>query len=250
MQGDLLMPVWEGQAKALLLEPDDVHIWRADLHRIDQEKEMDFALPERELLAAADLKRIIDRKRYIASRYMLRSLLGRYTGRNPAELEFTTNSYNKPFLKDSELQFNLTHSGNIIIIVIGYIKELGIDVEHIEPTIQIFPVIKKVFSPIEILELMANKQAQLLREFYVSWTKKEAYVKAKGKGLSIPLKSFAVASGRDATLRYSRLYAHDRDTFVFTTFIPAKDFVATAAVSSSYPVFSFYEMVLPSFCLS
>lgn len=247
MQRNPRMPVWKRWANVHLPGPNDIHIWRVDLHRIDFEGKMDFQLPEIELLAAGNRQLEADCKRYIASRYVLRSLLGRYTGRNPGELEFTTNSYNKPFLKDSKLQFNLTHSDNIIIIAIGYADELGVDVEHIKPAAQLLQIMKRIFSPVEVHELMKNDQQQLLKAFYTGWTKKEAYVKAKGKGLSIPLKSFAIGSGNEAAIIYSRLYEHDRDTFVFRTFTPEKDFVATVAVASRCSLFAFYEMVLPLF---
>ena len=135
------------------------------------------------------------RQQYLMSRVMVRTTLSRYANVPPVDWEFRSNYYGRPFISKPiscrDLEFNLSHtSGLIACIVARGARYIGVDVEDIERTIDPKTLADFAFAPKEIEALKAavcNKQRAL---FFSYWTLKEAYIKAKGLGLSIPLDSF------------------------------------------------------------
>jgi 4'-phosphopantetheinyl transferase len=124
----------------------------------------------------------------------------------PASLRFSYNEFGKPRLANpvavSSLSFSLSHSGDLIRIAIAIDRELGIDVELVDESVPIDSLVRRFFSVGEIAALQALPESRRRAGFFSCWTRKEAYVKARGKGLSLPLDSFdvTVASGKTATL--------------------------------------------------
>jgi 4'-phosphopantetheinyl transferase len=119
---------------------------------------------------------------------LIRSIIIRKLGLKNGEIEFYTNDYGKPFLKErGDFQFNLSHSG---IWVVGAVdnRHIGIDVERIQPID--LDISKNYFSPDEHQDLMS--QADKFSYFFTLWSLKESYIKIKGKGLSMPLNSFSI----------------------------------------------------------
>ncbi|WKZ47160.1 MAG: 4'-phosphopantetheinyl transferase superfamily protein [Anaerolineales bacterium] len=145
-----------------------------------------------------------DRHRYIVSHASLRGILARYLQRAPEGLPFSVNEYGKPFLTDHELEFNLSHSGDYALIAVTRGRNVGVDVEQIRAEVEIEELARRNFSPREVSELMALPPEQRLSGFYNCWTRKEAYIKAQGLGLSLPLDSFDVSLGEPAILHATR----------------------------------------------
>jgi len=185
----------------------EIHVWCASLatdEATSQQFESTLADQERERAGRFIFAR--DRDRYIAARGILRDLLGKYLRCAPQSIEFAYGPYGKPALAGADSRpaicFNLSHSHGLAAVAIGQEREVGIDVELIRAEFASEAIAKRYFSAKEIDEL-SRLPAELRTEgFFLCWTRKEAYIKAKGDGLQIPLDSFDVSlsPGRPATL--------------------------------------------------
>jgi len=127
--------------------------------------------------------------RYIFAQGVLRDVLSRATGLSPASLAFTLNDFGKPCLQNS-LHFNLSHSEDLVAIGVVEQREIGVDVEFIRPMANLKDIAASVYTPGELASLMQASGAERERLFFRYWTRKESYIKAIGKGLSIPLNTF------------------------------------------------------------
>ncbi|MDP9360613.1 MAG: 4'-phosphopantetheinyl transferase superfamily protein [Acidobacteriota bacterium] len=136
------------------------------------------------------------RRRYIVAHTALRSILGAYTGRAPEKIELDASGHGKPFLRGEELQFNLSHSHEMAVFALSQ-HRVGIDIEHVRDLRDAHQIADRFFSPEEVAELRNAPRADALETFFRCWTRKEAFIKALGEGLSIPLRSFGVSLHRD-----------------------------------------------------
>jgi 4'-phosphopantetheinyl transferase len=184
-----------------------IHVWSASLVTDEvtlRSLEATLVDEERERARRFIFER--DRDRYVAARGILRDLLGQYLRCAPRSIEFAYGPYGKPAIAGaasrSGICFNLSHSHSLVVVAIGREQEVGIDVELIRAEFASEAIAKRYFSAKEIDEL-SRLPAELRTEgFFLCWTRKEAYIKAKGDGLQIPLDSFDVSlsPGRPATL--------------------------------------------------
>ncbi len=137
-----------------------------------------------------------DRITYTVSRGMLRYILGHYLHIKPENIIFSTGKYGKPFISEEQnldnIQFNLSHSGNMIIYAISKDRNVGIDIQEIKENQEIAGIVEHYFSEAEIAEFAALPEEQKLNGFYSCWARKEALIKGTGLGLSSPLDSFTV----------------------------------------------------------
>lgn len=150
----------------LLRELAELHVWQARLDSGGWAAAGDLPAAERD--RAAGLHRAEARRRWVASRWALRGVLGRYLEREPAEVELRFGSRGKPMLAEAEasLRFNLSHSGELALIAVASGREVGVDVERIR-----------------------SKPAA----YYAAWTRREAIAKCHGAGLWAPLPDVPVA---------------------------------------------------------
>lgn len=192
--------IWQQAEKHPHLSSQDVHIWRAFFDVWQAE------IPRLTSVLSADEKERArrfyfekDRSASIISRSLLRILLGRYCSLDPEHIAFNYNKYGKPTLIQDNQQvpiyFNLAHSHNTVVYAFTFIDAVGIDVEYIRSNIEYEELAQHYFSPSEVAQLQAVSDTQKPQTFYAGWARKEAYIKARGKGLSIALDSF------DVTLR-------------------------------------------------
>jgi 4'-phosphopantetheinyl transferase len=186
----------------LTLGGNEVHVWRARLELDPQEFDrLQVTLSPDEVGRAARFHFSRDRQHFIAARGILRDILSRYLGRSPAELDFCYSSFGKPKLaadcSADGLRFNLSHSDHIALYAVARQRELGIDVERIEPKFAEDGIAEKFFSRNEVAKLRSLPTSARLHAFFNCWTRKEAYVKARGAGLYIPLESFEVSLAPD-----------------------------------------------------
>lgn len=146
-----------------------------------------------------------DRQRFIVARGALRMILSRYLAVAAEVLDFCYNDYGKPSLAlpyaTSGLTFNLAHSGKFALYAVAYQRQVGIDIEQIRPEIDYEQLAGHVFSPAERQSLQSVPIAQRRIAFFNGWTRKEAYIKAQGKGLSLPLDQFTVTLAPDEAPR-------------------------------------------------
>lgn len=146
-----------------------------------------------ELERAARFRFDRDRNRYIVCRGTLRELLGVRT-------RFVYGLYGKPRLEDSATRFNVSHSHSMGMIAIMQDREVGCDVEWIDPSFADERIPEQFFSPYEVAALRSLPEAEQCHAFFRCWTRKEAFIKACGMGVSLPLDSFDVTLGADAAL--------------------------------------------------
>ena len=186
----------DGVASARLsgLESGEVHVWRLRLG----------ATPAglaslRDLLDDAERQRAdrfvfgVHRDRYVVAHGLLRRLVSRYTGASAAGLAFVGEARAKPRLsRRPSLRFSLSHSGDLGLVALAWNREVGVDVEAIRPLDDLEGLAETCFSPAEKAEFKALPEASRLRAFFEGWTRKEAFLKAIGDGLSRPLSSVEV----------------------------------------------------------
>lgn len=186
-------------AGALPLAAADIHLWLADYQQVTDPGHLHAM---RELLCEAEREREAafrfadDRLRYRVTRAMLRTVLSRYAGVAPAAWEFALNPYGRPELAARHelpgLHFNLSHTRGLIALAVGCSREIGVDVEHLAERPAPLDIAEHFFSPAEAAALAALPQARRAERFFEYWTFKEAYIKARGMGLSLPLNRFSM----------------------------------------------------------
>jgi 4'-phosphopantetheinyl transferase len=176
------------------LSPDEVHVWRASL---DQAPDVVahlsgvLSLEERERAARFRFER--DRARYIVGRALLRQLVGSYVCSPANRVQFRYGAFDKPFLAGEGPWFNLSHSGSVALYAFSSAAEIGVDVELEERDFSRERIAERFFSPAEVAALRALPERDQPRAFLRCWTRKEAFVKARGDGLSLALDSFDVS---------------------------------------------------------
>lgn len=234
---------WRPAPLDLLLANDEIHVWRASLTQPDAM--IDSLWP---ILAPNEQDRAQrfyfdeHRRAYIVGRGLLRRLLSLYLNRNADEIQFAYTAYNKPFLSPdmigvddgllNDFRFNLSHSGTAVLYTFGYGRELGVDVEFIKPNFDYLGVAEGFFSDTERVVLRALPVADQPQGFFNCWTRKEAYIKAHGEGLSLPLNQFDVTlrPGEAAKLLATRPDPAEAEQWSLRALPMPKDYAAAIAV--------------------
>jgi 4'-phosphopantetheinyl transferase len=133
------------------------------------------------------------RDSFVVAHGVLRFLLGRYMRIDPAKIQFSFNSKGKPVATEANgIKFNMTHSGGLTVIALAMECEIGVDVEKIRPLSDLLQIAERHFCQEEAAELRSVPSEQRENAFFRCWTRKEAYLKAIGAGLSAPLNGFRV----------------------------------------------------------
>lgn len=184
------MPLWNDPPRTLTLAPDAVHVWRADLDRPGELPGLLAALSADERERAGRFRADRDRDRFVAARGLLRAILGRYLGREPGSLRFRYGAHGKPALvadgTGEPPRFNVAHAGGLALYAVAAGREVGVDLERVRADVDV-DAIAAWFSPRERASLAALCPARRREAFFAYWTHKEAYLKAVGGGLSLPL---------------------------------------------------------------
>lgn len=178
----------------------DLHLWLIDLDlssaEIDRSR---LVLSSDEIERAGRFHFARDVRRFIAAHAGLRSVLSRYVARAPEALAFQSTAHGKPFLTPGapyaipDLAFNLSHSGELALAAVARGRCVGVDIEQIRPDFASAAIAEHFFSPAEVSALRSLPPEEQTHAFFRCWTRKEAFVKARGEGLSLPLDSFDVA---------------------------------------------------------
>jgi 4'-phosphopantetheinyl transferase len=188
--------VWRLPPKEPLITDKTVHVYRIalDLPEGDIQEMLKF-LSADEVTRANRFVYPTYRDHFIAGRAQLRFILSRYTRQDPAKIILDYNEYGKPFLTSSPgvVQFNLSHSHNLGLLAITANKRVGVDIERVRTDIDYAQIAKQFFSAGEVARLLDLPGELQLEAFYACWTRKEAFIKARGKGLTIPLDQFEVS---------------------------------------------------------
>lgn len=187
------------------LHSRSAHVWRVRLDADDDALATSLSDDERE--RASRFYRREDQRRFVVAHAMLRQILAGYLGANATSLELTTGEHGKPALAQSHrgppLEFNLSHSGDFALVAVAMEKRVGVDIEQWRDTFDHSRLAEKVFSEHERRELeeLLDGPHTMLDAFYSAWSRKEAYIKATGHGVSRGLQHFDVSLHPDQAAR-------------------------------------------------
>ena len=224
------------------LAPDEVHIWCAGLDVSPETSgRLDATLSADERARSARFQFERDRQRFIVARGVLRDLLGRYLEIEPGQIRFVYSSSGKPDLGPEfagRVKFNLSHSAGVALIAISTGSDVGVDLEYIRAESDYADVARRFFSAAEVGDLAALPSRLYTEAFFSCWTKKEAYLKACGDGLAIPLNSFSVPLTADPADGPVDLYVASRDIaparrWSLYTLRPAPGYVGALAIEGT-----------------
>jgi 4'-phosphopantetheinyl transferase len=186
---------WTPTKNRISIPADLIHIWLIQLSHIDDPSTLDKdMLSDQEFESLRKFHFERDRRRYLVSHCALRIILARYLGIAPSQVQYQYSTKGKPSLiKPSGVYFNLAHSHEIALVAVAAHEEIGVDVEIIRPIEDIDQLARTCFSPREFQEFTQTSPSASQRAFFNGWTRKEAYIKAVGDGLSHPLDQFDVS---------------------------------------------------------
>jgi 4'-phosphopantetheinyl transferase len=202
---------WRPAPAAPHLPPGVVHVWRAGLepppHLLAR---LEASLSDDERARAARFRFPAHRVRYAAGRGILRALLGRYVGVDPAAVRFGYTRHGKPYLERTpgmpDVRFNLSNAEALALVAFSVERDVGVDLEDLKPMPDAVSIATRFFSAPEndVFRTLGDDIRELA--FFTCWTRKEAYIKAVGEGLSMPLDRFDVtfAPGEPARLVCTR----------------------------------------------
>jgi 4'-phosphopantetheinyl transferase len=213
-------------AGACRLEPQELHVWAVSLH--GDPEPFGSLLSEAERQRMERFRFMDHRRRYQIGHGALRAILGGYLGRDPRSLEFQQGPRGKPFMTGPGIYFNLSHSGKLALIGVSDC-EIGIDVEKVRHLESLTEIARRHFSEVEFTALDALDDTDRELAFYRCWTRKEAYIKALGEGLSMPLDTFDVSLGEAPSFLACRDGRDPRDWSLLDV-SPGPDFVGAAAL--------------------
>ncbi|MBI3926716.1 MAG: 4'-phosphopantetheinyl transferase superfamily protein [Armatimonadetes bacterium] len=176
------------------LPPGEVHVYTIPLRPVPDDLEPFLrVLDQEERRRAGRFLFDKDRHQLILSHHALRTILACYVGRLPEELQFDRAEHGKPSLRqDSGLRHNLSHSHRLAVLGICREAELGVDVEHVERPVEHLQLARRFFASAEAEGLGKVAPERRNEVFFTIWTRKEAYIKAIGEGLTHPLDRFCV----------------------------------------------------------
>jgi len=211
--------VWETPLRFPTLANQEAHVWCANLDYSTADLAHFFALlSSKEKDRAQRFHFAVHRNRFTAARGLLRTLLGRYLQLPPQAIEFAYNEHGKPKLvTHPTLQFNLSHSQNVALFAFAYNFDLGIDIEFKKESRDLDGIAQRFFSTNESALLHSLTGAAKTQAFFNGWTRKEAFLKALGLGLSYPLKQVEVSMAATQPAQFIAL--HDKDLQLTDWFI-------------------------------
>lgn len=226
----------------LALRPGETHVWLCQPNLID-----DSALVARyaQLLSPAERERLgrfafeADRHLYLVAHTLLRCTLSRYANPRPQGWTFIENQYGRPEIApglcDVPLRFNLSHTSGLTACAVTLQQDVGVDVEYVNRRGDVTALADEVFSPAEVRALRAVPSARRREQFFKYWTLKEAYIKARGMGLAIPLDQFSFDLNDDGSIGISfDAGIHDvSDDWKFGLYRPTADHMLAFGIKCS-----------------
>jgi 4'-phosphopantetheinyl transferase len=201
---------WAPVPLCLALPDDEIHVWRASLDRsVGAIQQLAATLSADELTRAGQFYSSQLRLRYVAGRGLLRAILSRYLNVPPGAIRFRYGAHGKPALAAEEasattLHFNLSHAQGMVVYAVAR-RAVGIDVEYRHRHVEVRRLARRFFAPAEQAAVAAAPPARVNDLFFQIWTRKEAFIKATGKGLAQPLQTFDVLSGTGVDVVYVEL---------------------------------------------
>ena len=210
--------LWQTAPLELSLPSDRIDVWRV---RLDTPEPSDR--PSRDVLSSDEVSRAgrfhfpRDRVRFVECRTALRNILGRYLRVSPAEIRFRYEKNGKPEIEHAQdsngLRFNVSHSSGLAVIAVGMGCPVGVDIERFNREIECVEIARRFFSKRESEALLEVSTSDRQRAFFACWTRKEAFLKAIGEGISYSLSEFSVSVSPDDPPRLEEVHADPHTVF-------------------------------------
>lgn len=196
--------------------------WAGSLSPSEKERAKRLRIPQRQ-------------RQFAAGRGRLREILGQYLNEDPAKIQFSYNTHGKPSLANPEqawLKFNLAHSGDSAICVVAKNQDVGINIERIHPIQNISRLVKQFFSLVEWQRFCSLPAEQRQETFFTAWTRKEAYVKARGLSNASFFRDFDVSllPNQPARLLEDRLHPQEMEKWTLRTLNVGEKYKAALVV--------------------
>jgi 4'-phosphopantetheinyl transferase len=154
----------------------------------DRERAARFRFPE-------------DRARFILGRGLLRKCLGHYLPQSPKTVELALTNRGRPFFpRDEKLQFSISHTHDLVAVALTADARIGLDLEFVQPDLNLIELAERIFSPDDLRAFQALPAAEKPAAFFRAWTRKEAYLKARGEGIAEKLQEISVSFGPEKTV--------------------------------------------------
>lgn len=227
--------VWSQAPVSVSPQPGEIHVWRVDLGQPeDVVRQFRSTLEGEEIHRADRFHFEKDQRAFTVSRGFLRHVLGRYLTTKPEALRFLYGPYGKPALngehRNSSLRFNMSHSRGVGLVAVSDNREIGVDVEYIRPDFATEDIARRFFSPHEVSAFNALSKELRVAAFFRCWTRKEAYIKAIGRGLSQPLDGFDVTLAPEAPAQLLRADDDDASRWSLSDIDAGSDYAAALVV--------------------
>jgi 4'-phosphopantetheinyl transferase len=229
---------WEVPPPNFKIPENELHIWRASLEKSEEERaRLTSYLSNDEKARAERFVFARDREHFEAAHGTLRELLSGYLGICADEVRFEAGPFGKPFVRGTAMRFNLSHSNGWAVYGFAVGREVGIDIEKVRPEFAGMDIAERYFSKTEQMELRQVAPESQPEAFFLCWTRKEAYVKAHGEGLQIPLNSFDVSLTPGKTVR---LESADSERWSIWTFEPVHGFAGAVVGEGRFAEVRFF----------
>ncbi|MDE5123255.1 MAG: 4'-phosphopantetheinyl transferase superfamily protein [Trichodesmium sp. St19_bin1] len=231
--------------KKFELSENNVHIWSTNLKlSSDKIEELSTILSPDEKNRANKFYFEKDKNRFIIARGTLRTILSRYLNIEPKKLQFTYSDRGKPYLKNTSILFNLSHSQDLALYGITKVNLIGIDLEYIRPMNDAENLAKRFFALQEynlIRQLPPQKQQET---FLKIWTCKEAYLKAKGDGLGGSLEKVEICLTPEKPVEFFSINGdiEEASHWYLYQFIPQPNYIAAVVVAEKNQKLSFWKI--------
>lgn len=230
------------------LSDGELHIWKINSENFIQSSPVLY-----EILSVEEKQRAErfhfenDKIVYICARSILRMLLSKYINQDYSSIDFNFNEYGKPELPEvinpKNIKFNVSHSENLVLI--GFIPNvsLGVDIEYILPNSDLIEIASKYFSSKEIDSLIRFPGEKRTEAFFNCWTRKEAFIKAVGEGLSYPLDKFSVSLNDEFDVEITiENNQQESSQWKLISFQPEERFAGAFAVKGQIKKINFFEL--------
>lgn len=228
------------------LRENEVHVWRVMLSGGSPNiATLLEHLSEEEIARAERLRRHGDRLRFVTARARLREIIGSYSGISPRDIRIGKHERGKPFIAHPEgkhPEFNISHSGRLILMAFTRNRQIGIDVERYRNLNNAAKIMKRFFSREEADYYLNCSENMKDSRFFKLWTAREAYVKAVGKGAALMRKEIPVSLLADGRQRTLQTNDKNPDNWYFFNLDASPEYEAALAVQGEGFVTMFMEL--------
>jgi 4'-phosphopantetheinyl transferase len=238
-----MLSQWLLPSTDLIFLGNTVHVWRADLNVTPMLiNTLTEFLHDEEQARAQRFKFTKDSLHFTAARGILRHILSRYLSTSPVDIVFNYGPHGKPYLAtENNLFFNVSHAYGYALYAIAQGREVGVDIEHIREDIAGDDIAQRFFSARENEELKTFPVEQRTRAFFNCWTRKEAFIKALGKGLHFSLQDFDVSLNETPQILSIKNNTSAAKEWSLFALQPAPNYVGALVVKGAIESIQYYS---------